>query len=160
MSNGTKILIGILLIGVIVIGVSGAIKSTADKNENNKQNGELDEILDYIEKTENDDKQTNVENNVIENGAMENEVVENNVVENDVVGKEEEESNKENTEAQNRQKAIQMAKDEWAISVDSYDFQAELQDDETYIVKVINKTTRNEITRYTVNVVDETIEEV
>ena len=58
------------------------------------------------------------------------------------------------------QKAIELAKKEWAISVNSYDFQAELQSDGTYIVKVINKTNRNEVTRYTVNVKTRAVKEV
>ena len=77
---------------------------------------------------------------------------EKNEVQNTVVGKEEQESSKENTEVDNKKTAIELAKKEWAISVDSYDFQAELQSDGTYIVRVINKTNRNEVTRYTVNV--------
>ena len=77
---------------------------------------------------------------------------EKNEVQNTVVGKEEQESSKENTEVDNKKTAIELAKKEWAISVDSYDFQAELQGDGTYIVRVINKTNRNEVTRYTVNV--------
>ena len=53
---------------------------------------------------------------------------------------------------ENEEKAVELAKKEWAISVNSYEFQPELQNDGTYIVKVINKTNRNEVTRYTVNV--------
>ena len=68
-------------------------------------------------------------------------------MQNTVVGKEEQESSKENTEVDNKKTAIELAKKEWAISVDSYDFQAELQSDGTYIVRVINKTNRNEVTR-------------
>ena len=49
-------------------------------------------------------------------------------------------------------KAIEIAKNEWAISVDSYDYRAELQSDGTYVVRVIGKTDRNEVTRYIVNV--------
>ena len=36
--------------------------------------------------------------------------------------------------------AIELAKKEWAISINSYDFEAELQNDGTYIVRVRNKT--------------------
>ena len=55
--------------------------------------------------------------------------------------------------------AIELAKKEWAISINSYDFEAELQNDGTYIVRVRNKTTRNEVTRYTVNVKTGTVVE-
>ena len=69
-----------------------------------------------------------------------------------VIGKEEQESSKENTSMSDEQKAIEIAKNEWAISVDSYDYRAELQSDGTYVVRVIGKTDRNEVTRYIVNV--------
>lgn len=45
-----------------------------------------------------------------------------------------------------------MAKKEWAISVNSYDFEPELQSEGIYKVTVRNKTDRTEVTRYTVNV--------
>ena len=99
------------------------------------------------------------------NNVIENEVVEENLISeenktnntsnnnsNAVLGKEEQESSNENTEIDNKETAIELAKKEWAISVNSYDFEAELQSDGTYIVRVRNKTTRDEVTRYTVNV--------
>ena len=113
MSNGTKILIAILIIAAITVGIVGAVNTTAKKE--NKKDGELDEILNYINKTENnsDVENNNVENEIQENVIEENTTIENTVgsnkLQNDIVGKEEEDSNKENTEAQNRQKAIQMA---------------------------------------------------
>ena len=115
MSNGTKILIAILIIAAITVGIVGAVNTTVKKG--NKKDGELDEILNYINKTENN---SNIEHDNLENEIQENVVEKNNTIEttivsnkvqNDVIGKEEEDSNKENTEAQNRQKAIQMAKD-------------------------------------------------
>lgn len=149
MSNGTKILIAILIIAAISIGIAGAINTTVDKEKNDTQEGELDEILEYINETENDDKQDNIENNTV----AENDITENKVVEDNIVGKEENESNKENTETQDKQKAIQMAKDEWAISVDSYDFQATLKSDGIYEVTVIsNDSNRTTVAIYTVDV--------
>lgn len=157
MSNGTKILIAILIIAAITVGIVGAVNTTAKKE--NKKDGELDEILNYINKTENnsDVENNNVENEIQENVIEENTTIENTVgsnkLQNDIVGKEEEDSNKENTEAQNRQKAIQMAKDEWAISVNSYDFQATLKSDGIYEITVIsNDSNRTTVAIYTVDV--------
>ena len=59
---------------------------------------------------------------------------------------------KKGREEGEKNKAIEIAKNEWAISVDSYDYRAELQSDGTYVVRVIGKTDRNEVTRYIVNV--------
>lgn len=149
MSNGTKILIGILLILAVIIGVKGAISANQDKSSENKHNGELDGLWEYLNKTENENKD---EDNTIKNEELSNEVLENNIEEN-VVGKEEEDSKKENNEAENRKKAIQMAKDEWAISVDSYDFQALLKDNGIYEVTVIsNDYNRTTVAIYTVDV--------
>ena len=77
-----------------------------------------------------------------------------------VIGKEEQASANENTGANDEQKAIELAKKEWGISVDSYDYNAELQNDGTYLVRVIGKNDRNEVTRYTVNVKSGTATEV
>ena len=164
MSNGTKILIAILIIAAITVGIVGAVNTTVKKG--NKKDGELDEILNYINKTENN---SNIEHDNLENEIQENVVEKNNTIEttivsnqvqNDVIGKEEEDSNKENTEAQNRQKAIQMAKDEWAISVDSYDFQATLKSDGIYEITVIsNDSNRTTVAVYTVDVNTGTVTE-
>ena len=152
MSNGTKILIAMLIIAAISIGIAGAINSTVDKEKNDTKEGELDEILEYI--NEADDKQINTEvNNALENDAIEENSTENKIEEDNVLGKEEDESNKQNTEAQDKQKAIQMAKDEWDISVDSYDFQATLKSEGIYEVTVIsNDSNRTTVAIYTVDV--------
>lgn len=157
MSNGTKILIAILIIAAITVGIVGAVNTTIKKG--NKKRGELDEILNYINKTENNDEQNNTPidntdvNNTETNYIEENKTEENKIEENNVAGKEEIESNNENTEAQDRQKAIQMAKDEWAISADSYDFQATLKSNGIYEVTVIsNDSNRTTVAIYTVDV--------
>lgn len=156
MSNGTKILIGVLLILAVIIGVKGAINTNQNKTVDSKQNGEFDGLWEYLNDTKNETKD---ENNVNKNEELSNEILENNIEEN-VIGKEEEDSKKENNEAEDRKKAIQMAKDEWAISVDSYDFQALLKDDGIYEVTVIsNDSNRTTVAIYTVDVNAETIVE-
>lgn len=159
MTNKNKIIIGIIIIIVSISVIFGVIKNTkVDNNENKDENQDIFNYLNEINETQNEI------NNVIENNAIENNVVEENFISekneannnlqnnnNSVVGKEEQESSNENISVDAKETAIDLAKKEWAISVDSYDFQAELQSDGTYIVKVINKTNRNEVTRYTIN---------
>lgn len=157
MTNRTKIIIGIIIAIVIIAMISGAMKNKKVDNNETKKQDEFANALDYLKDTNKKENQINnvIENNVIEENLISEKNEVNNVQNNNsnvVVGKEEQESSKENTEADNKETAIELAKKEWAISVDSYDFQAELQSDGTYIVKVINKTNRNEVTRYTVNV--------
>lgn len=146
MTNRTKIILGTIAVGIIV----GIIYMNAkdSKTENNNQTG-YNNIYDYVENTNNKENKIN---NTIENEENTIEVNEiENIIEN-VVGKEEQESSSENTEMEDEKTAIDLAKQEWGISVNSYDFEAEAQGNGEYTVKVINKTTRNEITRYTVNI--------
>lgn len=156
MTNRTKIIIGIIIVIVIIAMIFGAVKNKKANNNESKKQDEFGNVFDYLNETNEEEKQINneIENNVVEENLVSdtetNEV--NNFQGNTVVGKEEQESSNENTEVDNKETAIELAKKEWAISVDSYDFQAELQSDGTYVVKVINKTNRNEVTRYTVNV--------
>lgn len=159
MTNRTKIIIGIITIIVIIAIIFGIKKNKKLENNEVQYQSEYGNVFDYVNETNEEENQINniEENNVVEenNVLEENEIITNNVQNNknnDVVGKEEQESNKENKEVDNKETAIELAKKEWAISVDYYDFEAELQNDGTYIVRVRNKTTRDEVTRYTVNV--------
>ncbi|MGYP000043789145 len=157
MTNGNKIIIGIIIVVLIIAIIFGVSKNKKTDNNEYKNQKVSTDLFNYLNDMGGKENQVNniIENNIDEENLIseENEVNEvQNSNSNAVVGKEEQESNKENTEADNRETAIKLAKKEWAISVDSYDFQAELQSDGTYIVKVINKTNRNEVTRYTVNV--------
>lgn len=159
----TKIIIAILIALAIGILVTVLINNKLKENKPKKEQDVISNMMEYFEDT---DKDNNEINNIVEtdnNEILENITNEENVVKNDeanraennsstVVGKEEQESKQENIEAQNRQKAIELAKEEWAISVDSYDFNAELQSDGTYNVSVINKANRTVITIYNVNV--------
>lgn len=158
MTNRTKIIIGIIIVIIIIAIIFGVVKNRkVDNNEEQKQD-EFGNVFDYLNEMNEDENQINnvIENNVVEENLVSEKNEVNNSVQNNnsnaVVGKEEQESSNENTEVDNKETAIELAKKEWAISVDSYDFQAELQSDGTYVVKVINKTNRNEVTRYTVNV--------
>lgn len=157
MTNGNKIIIGIIIVVLIIAIIFGVSKNKKTDNNEYKNQKVSTDLFNYLNDMGGKENQVNniIENNIDEENLIseENEVNEvQNSNSNAVVGKEEQESNKENTETDNRETAIKLAKKEWAISVDSYDFQAELQSDGTYIVKVINKTNRNEVTRYTVNV--------
>lgn len=157
MTNRTKIIIGIIIVIIIVAIIFGVVKNRKVDNNEIQNQDELGNVFDYLNEMNEEENQANnvIENNVVEENLTSEKNEANNVQNsniNTVVGKEEQESNNENTEVDNKETAIELAKKEWAISVDSYDFQAELQSDGTYVVKVINKTNRNEVTRYTVNV--------
>lgn len=157
MTNKTKIIIGVLIIAIVIVALAGIAQQR--KSEDNKSYENEDSINDLFDEYVDEEKENNETNNIVEeNNVIENTVsesknsnVQNTNTQSTVIGKEEQESNKENTEAADKQQAIDLAKQEWAISVDSYDFQAELKEDKIYEVSVINKTNRNVITIYTVN---------
>ena len=153
MTNRTKILIGIVIVILIIAIIFGFSKNKKIDNNEVQNQQEFGNVFDYINETNETENQIN---NVIEENIISDEKENyNNTQSNNsnvVVGKEEKESSSENTEVNNMDTAIELAKKEWAISINSYDFEAELQNDGTYIVRVRNKTTRNEVTRYTVNV--------
>lgn len=166
MTNRTKILIVIGIVILIIVTIFGFSKNKkADYNDVQNQQ-EFGNVFDYINeenKSKNEINNVIENNNIVENSVSKEKNETNNIQDNSVnavVGKEEKESNNDNTEVDNMKTAIDLAKKEWAISVDSYDFEAELQSDGTYIVKVRNKTTRNEVTRYTVNVKTSSVVEV
>ena len=150
MTNGTKITIAIAVIITLSIVVYGKVNNKSKKEENNINS----DISQYFNEFENNDIEENVISNKLNETVDNTEKNENEVSDNKttVIGKEEQESSKENTSMSDEQKAIEIAKNEWAISVDSYDYRAELQSDGTYVVRVIGKTDRNEVTRYIVNV--------
>lgn len=163
MKNGTKIIIGILLVTAIIITIFGIMRNKKEDNLKNN-NDEYSNILDYINNEINIENNNTVENavedNTIQNIVEKNEVKNNTTIQtSDVIGKEEQESNNENTGIDNEKIAIDLAKQEWGISIDSYDFQSELNGDGIYKVSVINKTDRNVITIYTVNIKTGTVTE-
>lgn len=154
MTNGTKITIAIAVIITLSIVVYGKVNNKSKKEENNINS----DISQYFNEFENNDIEENVISNelneTVDNTEKNENTIKNEVSDNKttVIGKEEQESSKENTAISDEQKAIEIAKNEWAISVDSYDYRAELQSDGTYVVRVIGKTDRNEVTRYIVNI--------
>ena len=146
MTNKTKIIIVIVAIVVVILGIVFGI---ANSKRNNEKSNELDKISNMPEIINNtmDINVNEIDNEVVENNNIKNTTEEN------LIGKEEQESNKENTEMNDKESAIELAKKEWAISIDSYDFQAsEVKSDGTYDVSVINRNDRNVITIYNVNV--------
>ena len=159
MTNKTKIIIAVLLILAVGIAIYGIVSNKKGTENTSVKQEELSNMMDYFDDQNNSSKNTNIENenNVIENNTVTNDTT-NQVQDNSssktntVIGKEEQESSNENTSVNDESKAIELAKKEWGISVDSYDYDAELQSDGTYIVTVRGKNDRNAVTSYVVNV--------
>lgn len=164
MTNKTKIIIAILIILAIGVAIFGIANNNKSENSTNKKQDEIDNMLKYFDET--DDKNTQINNteikNDIENITSNENQVNNENQNNVVVGKEEQESNSENTELDNKQKAIELAKKEWAISVNSYDFQvSDVKSDGTYDVTVIsNDVNRTTVAIYNVNVKTEIVKDI
>lgn len=173
MTNRTKILLGIAIIILISLGVYIGIKNNKNQNSaNNIQQNITNNI--YDEYLNDEVNQTNeIDNDILSNEIETNEIDTNekttqqniekkNTTQsstNGVIGKEEQESKNENTSSNDEETAIKLAKKEWAIDVDSFDFQANKNDDGTYSVTVINKKTRNTEAVYKVNIKTGTVTE-
>ena len=156
MTNKTKIIIAVLLILAVGIAIYGIV-SNKKGTENTSVKQEDNLLMYFDERNYYSNESSNAENNAIENNTVTNDTT-NQVQDNSssktntVIGKEEQESSNENTSVNDESKAIELAKKEWGISVDSYDYDAELQSDGTYIVTVRGKNDRNAVTSYVVNV--------
>lgn len=156
MTNKTKIIIAVLLISAVGIAIYGIV-SNKKGTENTSVKQEDNLLMYFDERNYYSNESSNTENNAIENNTVTNDTT-NQVQDNSssktntVIGKEEQESSNENTSVNDEGKAIELAKKEWGISVDSYDYDAELQSDGTYIVTVRGKNDRNAVTSYVVNV--------
>ena len=161
MTNKTKIIIGIVAVTVVIVAIFGVVKNNQKTEDTSVNEDNFENIFDSFEEENVLEENNNieVENNLIE----ENTVIEENTTKNQisnnsstktetVIGKEEKESSEENTTVNDKDTAIELAKKEWGISVDSYDYDAELQSDGTYIVTVRGKNDRNAVTSYVVNV--------
>ena len=161
MSNGAKITIVVaivLALGVTIYGVTNSKKD--NKKVVNDTSSDMMQFFNEYENTSSGGSDNNeVLNNVVTQ-SKNNVVSSSNSNTDKVIGKEEQESSNENTGLNDEQTAIDLAKKEWGISVDSYDYSAELQDDGTYIVRVIGKNDRNEVTRYKVNIKTGAVTEV
>ena len=159
MTNKTKIIIAVLLILAVGIAIYGIVSNKKGTENTSVKQDELSNMMDYFDDQNNSSENTNIENenNVIENNTVTNDTT-NQVQDNSssktntVIGKEEQESSNENTSVNDESKAIELAKKEWGISVDSYDYDAELQSDGTYVVTVRGKNDRNVVKSYVVNV--------
>lgn len=149
MTNRTKIL---LLIAIILIIFGIVYIKKENKPENSLNNTEKN----IFSELENDNIQ-----NVVENTTEKevNNMVENNTTNTIIVGKEEAESNQENTYLTEQETAIKMAQKEWGLDINSYIFEANANSDGTFKITVRNKTDRNAIAQYTVNVKTNTITE-
>ena len=160
MTNKTKIIIGILVVAAIIfaiVGVTGSLK----RNDKNEKKDELDEFYNYFEqdneKGENE-VEDNEEKNQIENDT---ESSTNSNTQSTVIGREEQESKQEAANIVDyEQKAIEMAKKEWGISVDSYDFRAKKESNTVYIVTVEEQNgNKYRLATYTVDVAAGTVVE-
>ena len=128
----------------------------------NNKNENVPDMSDYITNiTAHDSQVDNITNNTeIENNiTTENAVNQKNTIGNNIIGKEEQESKNENIEENNKRSAIELAKKEWDISVDSYNFEALYISEGIYEVTVRNKTDGYVNIVYTVNVKTGTVTE-
>ncbi len=162
MTNGEKILTGIVIIAAIITIIIVITNNNA-KNKIENQKNEIDNIEDYL----NDVDEENISNNSTDNelneevnkNEIKNEI--NNISDNNVIGKEEQESNSQNTELNNEKKAIQLAQKEWGLSINAYNFEAKLQDNGNYKVTVRGKSGNlEEIVTYMVDVKKGIVEDI
>lgn len=159
MSNKNKIIIGILVVvGFLVIfkGLLDVSKRIKEEKGGHKTNTVNTLFTEYVENKV-------IENEIVEeNVIIEDEVKEKTkkgTVNEEVVGREEQESNQEsNTELEDEKQAIELAKEEWGISVDSYYYDVKLKEDKIYEVTVRSKSTTEAIIVYTVNLKTGTVE--
>lgn len=167
MTNGEKILVGIVVIATVITGIILLTSNNTKENIGN-QKSEIDNMASYIDGNgKNNIVENNTNNDIVENEVTNENVINsednknNNVSNNSVIGKEEQESNNQNTEIDRKQKAIELAKEEWAISVNAYNFEAELQNDGTYLVTVRGKTGNlNAIVTYSVDVDKQEVKDI
>lgn len=165
MTNKIKIIIGILVISAIIIaivGVTGSIR----KDDKEKKKDELTQMYEYFNQTDSS-SDNEIENNTV--GSKDETENSNNTVENNnqnknntVIGKEERDSKQASQNLANyEQKAIDMAKEEWGISVDSFDFDViEKLSDTIYKVRVTEQNgSKKTVATYTVDVEKGTVKE-
>lgn len=165
MTNKTKIVIGILVISAIIIAIVG-ITGNIRKDDKEKKKDELEKMYEYFNQT-NNSSDNQIENNG--EGSKDETENNNNTVENinqnknnTVIGKEEQDSKQASQNSANyEQKAIDMAKEEWGISINSYDFQiTEKQSDTIYKVTVREQNgNKNAVAIYTIDVEKGTVKE-
>lgn len=158
MTNRTKIIVGILAVAVIIIAIVG-FTGNLKKDDNNENKNEFSEINEYFNETndiseneiKSDEKVEQIENNIVSNTNTNT----------PVIGREEQESEKEAANIVDyEQKAIEMAKKEWGISIDSYDFKAKKESNTVFTVTVEEQNgNKYRVATYTVDVVAGTVVE-
>ena len=158
MTNRTKIIVGILAVAVIIIAIVG-FTGNLKKDDNNENKNEFSEINEYFNETndiseneiKSDEKVEQIENNIVSNTNTNT----------PVIGREEQESEKEAANIVDyEQKAIEMAKNEWGISIDSYDFKAKKESNTVFTVTVEEQNgNKYRVATYTVDVVAGTVVE-
>lgn len=163
MTNGEKILVGIVVIATIITGIILVTSNNKAKENIDNQKSEIDNMVDYINGNNKDNIiETDIDNNIVKNEISNEDIVdneENNEINNNFVGKEE--SNNQNTELDNEKKAIELAQKEWGLSINAYSFEAKLQEDGNYKVTVRGKSGNlEEIVTYLVNVKTGVVEDI
>lgn len=158
MTNRTKIIVGILAVAVIIIAIVG-FTGNLKKDDNNENKNEFSEIYEYFNETndiseneiKSDEKVEQIEKNIVSNTNTNT----------PVIGREEQESEKEAANIVDyEQKAIEMAKKEWGISIDSYDFKAKKESNTVFTVTVEEQNgNKYRVATYTVDVVAGTVVE-
>lgn len=158
MSNKTKIIIGILVVVAIIITIVGITGNLKKKEENKEKFSEIENFFNENNGTSENNIEVNEEKNIIENNTENNTNSNNQSV---TIGREEQESNKEAANIVDyEQKAIEMAKNEWGISVDSYDFKAKKESSTVYTVTVEEQNgNKYRLATYTVDVIKGTVVE-
>lgn len=149
MTNRTKIIMVMLIVLITAFGVYSKIKSIDEKTKptvSEKENILNEYFKDVVENKQEDNK-NNVVENVEETNETENEI-ENET--NKFVGKEEQGSNV--VQKTNEEKAIDLAKKDWGSTASYYTFEAIKDSTNKYIVKVRDKNTTQEVTRYYVDI--------
>lgn len=176
MTNGTKILIGIVAVVTITLGIIMGINKNKSKETGNKIQENKTIIDEYLNENNEIEDTNTVENeasNEVQNTVNEtNTTVQNENINttsnssntasssNQALGQEEQESQKENTNVNNEETAIELAKQEWGIDVDSYSFEPKLTGDGIYEITVrSNDSNRTTVAIYTVNIKTGTVTE-
>ena len=140
----TVITIIILVLIVVLVTVVWQTKTEADNvaandiqedliNEENNLNESEEYLID--ENSENETSEENIitdkeDSNITQNTAVET------TTQNEYVGKEEQESNIENNGENEEEKVINLAKEAWGISPDSYTFTIDSKQGDIYTVSV------------------------
>ena len=157
MTKNETIMVSILLVILVVVTTIYAIHLRNSRVNKIDYEGEYNYVVnnDYF----NDDESISNEANNINNNEIlttqnttskTNTIIKNEQTNSEnVVGQEEQEGS---IAKSNEETAIELAKKEWGISVDSYTYEPTLNSDGTYTVKVISNSTGYTAAKYTVNI--------